>query len=301
MSDRLTKALDQILEGDAQLLESAGFARVTTTGARTPSGIFEWEDRLEIRGDGTIRQTTYRSFADGPGQEPGVYELKKDRAYLLNLFTALRDAGLDALPAGRVEPADVAIRLSAVAGGASVEWAVAAADHTSLRPVQALLNQFVPLTLQLLDHPVMTLGLDCSAPAQAKVGSARLTIGLRFRNSGSRGYWLAHPAKIVEDGRFEHCGLQYGVKPVVRDDIMPRPIQILRATLQPTGTDAPDLIWVGGHSETPVTCTAQISFPEPGRYFMRAAFSTYAGGTTASSQPRFVGGVFSKDVEVTVS
>jgi len=301
MSDRLTKALDRILEGDTQLLESAGFARVTTTGARTASGIFEWEDRLEIRGDGTVRQTTYRSFADGPGQEPGVYELKKDRPYVLGVLQALRAAGLDALPAGRVEPNDVGIRLSAVAGGAHVEWAVAAGDHMALRPVQPLLNQFVPLTLQLLDHPVMTLGLDCSAPAQAKIGSARLTIALRFRNSGPRGYWLAHPAKIVEDGRFEHCGLRYGIKPVVRDDIMPRPIQILRATLKPVSNDAPDLIWIGGHSETTVNCTAQIEFPEPGRYFMRAAFSTYAGGISASSQPRFVGGVFSKDVEVAVT
>lgn len=301
MSDRLTKALDRILEGDTQLLESAGFARVTTTGARTASGIFEWEDRLEIRGDGTIRQTTFRSFAEAPGQEPGVYELKKDRAYVLSVLRMLREAGLDALPAGRVEPNDVGIRLSAVAGGAQVEWAVAASDQMALRPVQPLLNQFIPLTLQLLDHPVMTLGLDCSAPAQAKVGSARLAIGLRFRNSGSRGYWLAHPAKIVEDGRFEHCGLQYGIKPVVRDDIMPRPLQILRATLKPVGNDAPDLIWAGGHSETPVNCTAQIDFPEPGRYFMRAAFSTYAGGISASSQPRFVGGVFSKDVEVAVT
>ena len=301
MSDRLTKALDRILEGDTQLLESAGFARVTTTGARTASGIFEWEDRLEIRGDGTIRQTTYRSFAEVPGQEPGVYELKKDRAYVLSVLRMLREAGLDALPAGRVEPNDVGIRLSAVAGGAQVEWAVAASDHMALRPVQPLLNQFVPLTLQLLDNPVMTLGLDCSAPAQAKVGSARLAIGLRFRNSGSRGYWLAHPAKIVEDGRFEHCGLRYGIKPVVRDDIMPRPLQILRATLQPVANDSPDLIWIGGHSETPVNCSALIEFPEPGRYFMRAAFSTYAGGTSASSQPRFAGGVFSKDVEVAVT
>jgi hypothetical protein len=301
MSDRLTKALDRILEGDTQLLESAGFARVTTTGAQTPSGIFEWEDRLEIRGDGTVRQTTYRSFADGPGQEPGVYELKKDRAYLLGILRTLREASVDALPPARVEPNDVGIRLSAVAGGAYIEWAVAAGDHLALRPVQPLLNQFVPLTLQLLDHPVMTLGLDCSAPAQAKVGSAPLTVGLRFRNSGSRGYWLVHPAKIVEDGRFEHCGLQYGIKPVVRDDIMPRPIQILRATLKPVANDSPDLIWITGHSETQINCTAQVDFPELGRYFMRAAFSTYAGGITASSQPRFVGGVFSQDVEVTVT
>jgi len=301
MSDRLTNALDRILDGDTQLLESAGLARVTTTGAQTPSGIFEWEDRLEIRGDGTVRQTTYRSFADGPGQEPGVYELKKDRSYVLGLLRTLREAGLDAIPAGRVEPNDVGIRLSAVAGGAYIEWAVAAGDHLALRPVQPLLNQLVPLTLQLLDHPVMTLGLACSAPAQARVGSARLTVALRFRNSGSRGYWLAHPARIVEDGRFEHCGLRYGIKPVVRDDIMPSPIQILRATLKPVANDSLDLIWIGGHSETPVNCTSQIDFPEPGRYFMRAAFSTYAGGISASSQPRFVGAVFSKDVEVVVT
>jgi hypothetical protein len=301
MSDQLTRALDRILEGDTELLGSAGLARVTTTGARTPSGIFEWEDRLEIRGDGTVRETTYRSLADAPGEEPGVYELKKDRSYVLGILRALREAGLDALPSGRVEPNDVGIRLSAVAGGAYVEWAVASGDWMAQRPVQPLFDQFVPLTLQLLDNPVMTLGLACSAPAQARVGSPRLNVALRFRNSGTRGYWLAHPARIAEDGRFEHCGLRYGVKPVVRDDIMPRPIKILRATLKPAVSEAPDLIWIGGHSETSVNCTVQIEFPEPGQYFMRAAFSTYAGGVSASSQPRFVGAVFSKDVVVAVT
>jgi hypothetical protein len=300
MTEIFDQLLTRIVEGDEAAREGFGFSRMTTAGVLTPGGVFEWEDRLEIRGDGMVSQTTCRSFADNPGDRPGLYELRTPPASIGYLAGLIRDAKLEDLPPVRTGVASNIIRLSVVADGIAVERAVSARDPDALEPLQPLLNAFIPLTVQLQQYPTMALDLELrlDAPPKTPVGPAELKGVLRFSNPGRRGFWIAHPAALEQDGRFERCELVYGQLPVIEPDIMPRPLELQQAPLTAQGDGARGLIWLHPGGEALIPFGAELTFAEPGRHFVRAVFATYHGGVSIGGQTRFQGAVFSKDVMV---
>jgi hypothetical protein len=295
VSEDLDRVFDSILAGRDNLLDGFGLVRTATRGPRTPSGFFKWEDRMEVAGDGRIRMTVVRSLGDMPGSEPGVYEMQKDKDFVLNLVRLVKQSKLDALPPSRVEPADVMIRVEVVGGGLKMERAIAASDRRAAALLNPLLNAFIPISEELQHNPVMSLSLGLAAPPRAPTGTVRVTVGLTFRNFGKQGYWLMHPMGL--SGEDDGCELLYGKRVEVRDDIMPEPVVVLQAPLTTRGKSM-DAIWMAPAAETTVDMIATLQCGSPGRYFMRARYSSYMQGPALGGRPCLVGTAFSPDIDM---
>lgn len=290
---------DRILVGDAHLLDGFAVQRVVTSGRRTESGICIHEDRLDIAGDGRVRLALHRSLSDMPGRQVGVFETQVPIDVILGLVRLLKAHPFDALPPSQVRPADTVMRVSVVAGGLVSEFVFPSSDRAAAAALRPLLGELASLLTQAEQHPSMTLGMMLAAPQRIAMTDTRLALSVVFGNFGAQGWWMTHPAHLADgDDLFV---LYYGHLPEVRDDVMPPPLEIARVPLEMSVQGVPELIWMGPRTKVTIECSADVRFHTAGPHFMRAGYCAYRGESTVASQPRFVGGVFSSDVEVMVA
>ena len=112
------------------------------------------------------------------------------------------------------------MRISAVAGGASQQAVIGTADPAALEVVRPLLSKLDAIAGEVHKRPVASLALTADFPAEGiKVGKVSLRIALVFRNGGSEGVYISHPAAALrcalspsyEKRTRMHCTLTSGV------------------------------------------------------------------------------------------
>lgn len=280
-------------------LDAFGITRLTTLGPLTAAGVPLWEDRITVSEEGRVLRTIRRSLSDMPGARVGTFELEKGRSFALSLAALLKSHPLRAVPPSRVEPNDVAIQLSATIDGAEDQVTFSARDEEAARAVEPIAAALRPLILDSGWRPQMSLGLEITAPRQAALGDRRVTVSIVFSSDGAEGFWLTHPSQLA--GGDNRCELQYGWKVEIRDDIMPEPVEVLRASLTCEVASPTERVWMAPGSRTAVPMTADVHFARAGDYFMRAGYCAYIPGPVGERAETFVGGVFSADDDVGVS
>jgi len=294
----LDQALEELRGGNDRLLAGFGVIYKNSRGLLTPPGIFKHETRIEITGDGRLRMSVFRSLSDRPGAEAGVYEIRKNKEFVLRIVERLKSCRLDAIAAAPVDPAGATLRFCVTAGAASAEYAFPSSDAAATRLLKPLLNEFVILADEFEQKPLMTLSVALIAPVDGRIGGARVPIFLELHNSGTRGYWLRHPSRLTAEE--EGCVLIYGKKPEARQDAMPEPLELLRAPLSASGAAQPDL-WMSPAGRARIELAAQVHTASAGIYFMRAGYACYSDGPAGNGQPYFMGAAFSPDREMIVS
>ena len=299
MSAPLDRVLEKLIGGDGKSLEGFGVVCANSRGPLIEPGIFKYGTRIEIAGDGRVRMTVVRSLSDRPGGESGVYEIHKDKAFVLHVAELLKSCRLEEIQAQPASPMGAIINISVVAGGTAADYSFASSDAAATKFLKPLLNEIVALSDELEGSPIMTLGVDLIAPTHARIGNVRFAASLDLHNSGTQGYWLTHPSRLTAE--HEGCELIYGKKPEVTQETMPEPLETQRAPLTAPDGSQPDLLWMAPSGRARVELAAQVNYASPGNYFMRAGYACYSGGGTLGGQPHFVGAAFSTDIEVIVS
>lgn len=300
MSGSFNQALERVIEGDPEALLGFGLERHTTAGLRYPSGIFQWEERLAARGDGTAELLSRRSIAEVSGEEIGLYRqgLELDRAS--KLASLVRDTDLLGQPLFRVEPGDVGVRITVVAEGAVGEKNIGVRDPAALEPIQPLLAELDRLAMEIRHSPAMTLRLELDVPAEARPGQIEMPVVVRFINSGPQGYWVRHPRLLASLDRTETARLFFGSADRAGPDITPLPTEMHGAPLISTNSVDSDMLWVPANGVAEHHATAKVLFRDYGTYLLRAMWASYEGEETVAGQPRLRGAAYSNEISVEV-
>ena len=84
------QALEKVVAGDSQALASFGIERRYTTGRyMAEAGIYEWDQRMLISGQGLARVSIHRSLGDGPGYDTGTYQMPFSGEYCRQAAAAI--------------------------------------------------------------------------------------------------------------------------------------------------------------------------------------------------------------------
>jgi len=139
-----------------------------------------------------------------------------------------------------------------------------------------------------LETPTRTLG----------AGEQDVPVMLSFVNRGDEGAWIHNPFAAM-DGAQEHIRLWYAEKPVEEPGVTPLPVEPEWVALEPPTLVQRPLLWIGpGETETR-QFSAKLSL-DPGRYLMRASFSSYEVDETVAGQNLLRGSAFSSEHTVEV-
>ena len=198
-SEVFEAALSKAAAGNDPALQAFGIERLTLV----PQSV---EERLVIEGSGRASMSTDRSLADLGGYEIGEFRGALDKKVVQELATLVLQMRLAKLGPFPASPGGVQVRISAVAGGASQQAVIGTADPAALEVVRPLLSKLDAIAGEVHKRPVASLALTADFPAEGiKVGKVSLRIALVFRNGGSEGVYISHPAAA------SRCALVYGV------------------------------------------------------------------------------------------
>ena len=139
-------------------------------------------------------------------------------------------------------------------------------------------------------RPVASLALTADFPAEGiKVGKVSLRIALVFRNGGSEGVYISHPAAA------SRCALVYGFKEDLPPDVTPLPMELQEAVLKPALRDPPPYLYVPAGNEAAVGFEATLLLEKPGKYLVRASYTDASPGSAIAGRRKLRGAVFSAD------
>jgi hypothetical protein len=279
----------QAIFDDPAALSGFGLERLAFEGRMHAGGIPEFEERLNVNGNGEIAYLLRRAVGDGAG-EVGLYKGQADPGELKRLLEAVRDAELDSLEPEHPEPGSMTWGLSVVAGGSELRFFTALSDPQVLIPIKALRTLLDSFEAKAMSGPVWTLGLAVKPLPERKQGWKEILF--RFANTGSEGIWIDHPAHLDGKTPARSCRLIYGQAPVIQAGITPLPMETEKATLR-YPKDSPELIWLGPGAAVEVR--AAVEAPGGGPYLGRIAYVAYPGEERTAGQRRFAGAVFSED------
>jgi len=282
-SEVFEAALSKAAAGNDPALQAFGIERLTLV----PQSV---EERLVIEGSGRASMSTDRSLADLGGYEIGEFRgalEKKAVQELASLLLQMKLAKLGPFPAS---PGGIQVRISAVAGGASQQAIIGTADPAALDTVRPLLSKLDAIAGEVHKKPVASLSLTAEFPSEGiRAGKVSLRMALVFRNGGSEGIYISHPAAG------SRCALVYGFKEDLPPDVTPLPMELQEAILKPALRDPPPYLYVPPGNEAAVGFEVTLLLEKPGKYLARASYTDASPGSTVAGRRKLRGAVFSAD------
>lgn len=272
------------------LLASFGIERLTVRADL-------WHERLAIQGLGKATLSTLRSIGDASGEEIGRYETSLGNEQVGELLKAV-ELTLEGGPPPRLSPGDVRVVVTVVACGA--RWLrVIGGLPPALAPYRPLLFALDKAAFATRQQAKSTLKLVLGLPETLPPGEQTLTTELAFENRGSEGAWMRSPSSGIADQPAEHVRLWYARAPVEQPGVTPLPPEPTWVPLEPMPRVQRPLLWLAPGEHEARQFVAQVSL-DPGRYLMRASFSSYEGEDTVGGQPLLRGCAFSDEHTVEV-
>ncbi len=256
-----------------------------------------WHERLAIAGTGRATLATLRSFGDASGEDIGRYQAQLTQANVDDLLRAV-EATVDGGPAAPLSPGDVRVLVTIVACGAKLDHVIGGGPE-HLAPYTALLSALDRVAFAARGRPVCSLRLGAEIPDVQNASEPSLPVVLTFANAGNEGAWLRNPAAGMDDTTAEHVRLWCAPVPTDEPGVTPLPMEPEPVPLEPALHVQRPLLWLGAGESESRPFSAKVDLP-PGRYQMRASFSSYAGADTVAGQNLLRGCVFSPELTVEV-
>jgi hypothetical protein len=304
MSD-IKQALAQVASGDPKAGATFGLERRYSTGMfAVLAGIYEWEQRLQLSGQGIARAAVYRSLGDRGGDPTGIYQTTFSPEQVRDLAGLALDSGILDYDAGHIEPGDLMIRIRFAALGIMHDVFLSMDITPEEEKIRQFLTTLTKLDKEVRKHPFRTLTITASVTGEIPKAGARkrVPILLTLRNEGPQGHWVRNPAAMIPDGQLERRYVTWARKPEMRPGETSLPTSFVNGALEPAATRGPQyaVIWLAPQSETKIECSAIVNFPSAGTYYFKAGFTTFEGGHVYEGAGRWVGGVFSQAIELEV-
>jgi hypothetical protein len=256
-----------------------------------------WHERLAIAGTGRVTLSTLRSFGDASGEDIGRYQGQLAEPDVDGLLRAV-EASVGGGPAAPLSPGDVRVLVTLVACGAKLVHVIGGGPE-HLAPYSELLAALDRTAFAVRRRPACTLRLGAEIPDVIDASDSGVPVVLTFANAGSEGAWLRNPASGMDDTTTEHVRLWYAPLPVEEPGVTALPMEPEPAPLVPALHVQRPLLWLGACESESRPFSASLALP-PGRYLMRASFSSYAGTDTVAGQNLLRGCVFSPEQTVEV-
>lgn len=298
MSD-IKQALARVVSGDPEALAGFGLERRFSTGLlAVSSGVFEWDQRLQLSGRGIARHTVFRSLGDRGGDPAGVYQCMLDPAVIIALAAEALSSGVLDYDPGHIEPGDLMIRIRFAIQGILHEVFLSMDVTPEEDSIRNFLRSLARVEQMIRKHPLRLLRLtaELQGPAPKAGGRRRVPLLLGLHNEGTQGHWVRNPAAMVPDGVLERRYVTWAQKPDERPGETPLPPSFLLGALEPADRkdEEPAVLWIPPQSSVTVPSSAIVHFAEPGAYYFKAAYTSYEGEQQYENAPRWVGAVFSE-------
>ncbi|MBI2689145.1 MAG: hypothetical protein HYX27_22815 [Acidobacteria bacterium] len=301
MDPILRKSLGAAKAGHEGVLAGFGLERYIVYGPPMGSSLRQWEERLTLRGNGEAAYENMRSITDGSGDEVGLYRGTVSRQALADVIELVDQVGLMDEAPYRIEPADMAIRITIIAGGIEAVKHIGVNEPERIQHLQPLFRRLQEIELRVRNHPARTMSIEMSTPESAEVGMQVLPVNLRFVNRGTESYWINHPRSLGKGAYYDRCSLNYGLRPSIEPGITPPPIEVMEAVLRPDREEGLQMIWLPAGAVQEARLLAEVNFHQPGEFLLRAVYSNYSGEDLVGGVPRMRGCVFSAENSMPVS
>ncbi|BDC47941.1 hypothetical protein F183_A02570 [Bryobacterales bacterium F-183] len=301
----IQEALEKVAVGDPAAIASFGMERRLSSGRRSQSAdVFEWEQRLLLTGQGLARTVSHRSLGDRGGEETGTYQTVFPQDFVQRTAAAVLTSGILQYDPGHIEPGDMMIRYRFGALGEVRECFLSMDQVPGPEAIRIFERVITRMDVEVRKFPLRTLRLECDLPDIPKAGRrTRIPATLRLVNRGIQGHWILNPAAMQPDGVLERRYVTWARRQTPQPGITPLPSVFVFGPLEPSPVEKdPDktMLWLAPEATVEVPCTAMVNFPEPGEYFFKSAYSTFAGEQTYQGQARWIGAAFSQAQTLTV-
>lgn len=301
----IQEALEKVAVGDPAAIASFGMERRLSSGRRSQSAqVFEWEQRLLLTGQGLARSVTHRSLGDRGGEETGTYQTTFPQDFVQQTAAAALTSGILDYDPGHIEPGDLMIRYRFGALGEVRDCFLSMDKVPGPEPIRVFQRVMSRMDVEVRKFPLRTLRLECELGEVPKAGRrTRVPATLRVVNRGIQGHWILNPAFMQPDGVFERRYVTWAPRHAPTPGITPLPSVFVFGPLEPYPAEedpARSMLWLAPESTVEIPCRAMVNFQEPGEYYFKAAYSTYAGEQMYEGQSRWIGAAFSQAQVLTV-
>lgn len=256
-----------------------------------------WRERLVVEGSGRVGLETLRSFGDASGEEIGRYDAALSPERVSRVLKALEPC-LPEAPRVHLEPSDLRVVLSAVADGARF-LRVAGGGPPQMEPYLDLMSELDKAGREVREHPRATLAMEFRLVAPPRKGTQEARVEVTFRNRGAEGFWVRNPLFEMAEEDDEHVRLWYARESVAERGVTALPVEpVGEAMYAVVASDRP-LLWIEPRESRLLEFVTRMDL-DPGRYLLRAAFSSYEGEDEIGGRTRLRGCVFSPELSVEV-